>query len=164
MWIQSEHFSYWQAFFEQLQPTCSCIYWYLTSLLFKVYTKGGCKLTLAYKNVLVYSTVVPYSGTVHVNGSVHAKSGGHWSLPFLYKSSMHKLVTKTMRSLTTEIVNESFFSVHASCFAMCAAALPMSCCCATHVALSMPYCFTCHVVCQFHATLQLLCCLLLSPI
>ena len=36
---------------------------YLTSLLFKVYTKGGSKLTQTYNKVHVYSTVVPYSGT-----------------------------------------------------------------------------------------------------
>ena len=47
---------------------------------------------------------------------------------------------------------------------MHAAALPLSCCCATHAALSLSYCFTSHVVFQFHATLPLLYCLLLSSI
>ena len=40
--------SKWKAFsdpFQQLQHICRCTYWYLTSLLFKVYTKGCSKLT-----------------------------------------------------------------------------------------------------------------------
>ena len=86
--------SKWKAFSDQSQSTCSCMHWYLTSLVFKVYTKGGSMLS-----------VIPYSGT-HVNGSVHAKSG--WSRSagsrFLHKI-IHawNLVIKTRCSLTTEI-------------------------------------------------------------
>ena len=50
--MQSQHFSSPQIRSGSLFPitpklscTCSCMHWYLTSLHFKVYTKGGSKLT-----------------------------------------------------------------------------------------------------------------------
>ena len=85
------------------------------SLWFKVYTKGGSKFTQAYQGICVL-----YCGPIlQVNSSVCAKSGGRWSSSagsrltqrlFYTKSSMHGIsVIKTRWSLTTEIVNSSFY-------------------------------------------------------
>ena len=41
-----------KTFSKQSQRTCSCIHRYLTSLLIRVYTKGGSKLAQAYNKVL----------------------------------------------------------------------------------------------------------------
>ena len=78
---------------------------------FKVYTS------------LQQGTRVLYCGPIlQVNGSVCAKSGGLWShlagsrsTPWLFctKSSMHGIsAIKTRWSLTTEIVNSSFYCMH----------------------------------------------------
>ena len=88
-------------------------------LLFKVYTKGGSKLTQPCNKGHVYSTVVPYSGTCtckwlcacKIFMVVTGRSAGSCSPQRLFctKSSMHGIsLIKTSRSLTTEIVKSTF--------------------------------------------------------
>ena len=106
----------WKAFSKQPQRTCSCIHWYLTSLLLKVYAKGCSKLTQAYNKVHAYSTVVPYSGTCTCKWLCVWHWAGSRSPQRLFctkihtKLSVHRIsVIKTRQSLTTEIVNSSFY-------------------------------------------------------
>ena len=98
------------------------------------YTKGGSKCTQAYKpdsfsaysaiQIVKFNTSVTQS-VIHVNGFVHAKSDCCWShlagscspqRLFCTKSSVHGIsVIKTRWSLTTDIVNSSFYCIPKSC-------------------------------------------------
>ena len=48
------------GFSEWSQHICNCIHWYLTSLLFEVYTKGGFKLTQQSTCVLYCGPILRY--------------------------------------------------------------------------------------------------------